>query len=138
MHGLELHHQVLELLPRAPLHQPRFLLRLERLEWGDTQNVPDPDEAETLGQQDDIHRLVPGHVNEPDGDLPIDLLPRDDVEVGDLGDQAQDVRDVGILEVERDASPVVVLLVIEATLLENVDGGRLRRSREQWVHAEGR
>ena len=66
--------------------------------------------AEQLGAQDDVERLIPGHVLHLDRDLALDVVGGDDVHLADVGQQAQDVVDVGAAEVEVDAPPDVALL----------------------------
>ena len=78
--------------------------------------LPTRDEPEALGQQDDVERLVPGHVHQADRDLALDLVAGDDVELGHVGDEAQHVRDLDVLEVERDAAARVALLLAACRL----------------------
>jgi hypothetical protein len=70
----------------------------------------DPDHAvaldllEPLGREDRVEGLFPGDVAQRDGDLALDVLPDDDVPAALRGENAHDVDDVGVLEVERDQS----------------------------------
>ena len=130
VHGLELDHQVLELLLGAALLEAHLLLLAEDVGRGDAQHVADPHEAEALGQQDDVESLVPGHVHQADRHVARHLVAGDHVEVGDLGDQAQHVGDLDVLEVEGDAAARVLLAVDQPALLEDVDRRRrLERGR---------
>ena len=58
--------------------------------------------AEAVLLEDQVERLVPGHVLELDRDRAADLGVDHDVQAGQLGDRAEDVLDVGVLQVERD------------------------------------
>ena len=93
--------EVLHFLLRRPAHG--LVLFLDLAEGGD---ADDGVGLEYLGQrrhvglQDDVQRLVPGDVGEADGDLPLDLGSRDEVQSRDIGDQAEDVIDVGVYEVQ--------------------------------------
>ena len=64
---------------------------------------------EALGLEHDVERLIPGHVAHPDRDGAGDVVGGDDVDVADVGEQAQDVVDVGVLEIEIDATPRVAV-----------------------------
>ena len=63
-----------------------------------------------VGPQDHVQGHVPGDVEEPDGHLSSHSLADDDVLSAHLGDQAQHVLYVGILEIQGDLAPVVDLL----------------------------
>ena len=60
--------------------------------------------AEFLGLQDHVERLVPGDVAHANGYRAGDVVGGNDVHVSDIGQQAQDVVDVRILEIEIDAA----------------------------------
>ena len=65
---------------------------------------------EALGLQDDVEHLVPGDVAHADGDRAGDVVGRDDVDVTGVGQEPEDVVDVGVLEIDVDAPAVVALL----------------------------
>src|SRR5690606_7257520 len=63
--------------------------------------------VERLGLQDDVQRLVPGHVDEPQGDVAGDVVAGDDVQVRQLGVELQHGAHRDVLEVERDRAAAV-------------------------------
>jgi hypothetical protein len=90
------------------------------------------DRPEPLGAEDDVERLVPGQVDQAEGDLPLDVVRRDDVEVAHVGDDPEDVRELGVLEVHRDPLPLVLPDVSagapqETPLLVILPGAAVRR-----------
>ena len=79
--------------------------RLLGLELGgrrDPHDVVLENVAEAVLLQDQVERLVPGNVLELHGDRPADFRVDDDVQARQLGDRAEDVLDVRVLQVERD------------------------------------
>jgi hypothetical protein len=92
----------LELAPAAGDGQLALLVQVghER----DANDVALAHHAELLRLQHGVERLVPGHVAHADGDLTVHVVGGHDVHVADVGDEAQDVVNVRILEVEVDAT----------------------------------
>jgi hypothetical protein len=58
--------------------------------------------SETVRLQHDVERLIPGHVDEPDGYPASNVVGDYDVLAADLREHAQDIDDVSILEIESD------------------------------------
>jgi hypothetical protein len=79
----------------------------KRRKGGDAKDVPLLRDAQGLRFQDDVQGLVPRYVDEPDGNPPFHVVRRYDVQVADLGDDPEDVRQVGVLEVQGDPLPDV-------------------------------
>ena len=69
----------------------------------DADDVPHLLLAEPLRLEDEVERLVPGHVAQGDGHLPGHVVGDDDVLLRDVRDEPQQVADVDVVEVERDA-----------------------------------
>jgi hypothetical protein len=65
-------------------------------------DAADLDALKMVRLQDDVERLVPRHVDETQGDATFHVVGDDDVLASDLGQHAEHVHDVGVLEVERD------------------------------------
>ncbi len=84
----------------------QFLLRR------DPNDAPFTTLVQALGAQDDIQRLIPGYVDQAQGDIALHGVGSDDVEVGFLGDQLQYGADRHVLEVERDRAPAVSACVL--------------------------
>ena len=84
-------------------------LFLEHGERRDADQVPFAHLAEQLGAQDHVERLVPGHVLHLDRDLALHVVGGHDVHLPHVGQQAQDVVDVGAAEIEVDAPPDIAL-----------------------------
>ena len=82
----------------------QLALLLEVGERRDADQVALPHHAEALGLQHDVERLIPGHVAHADRDVARHVVGGDDVHAADVGEQAQDVVDVGVLEIEVDAA----------------------------------
>ena len=66
--------------------------------------------AQPLRAQNHVERLIPGHVAHLDGDVAPHVVGDDDVDLADVGEQAQDVVDVRALEIEVDAAAGVAFL----------------------------
>jgi hypothetical protein len=64
--------------------------------------LPDLRRPEVLRLQDDVERLVPGNVLQPQRDVAGHGVARDDVEVGEVGDDLQKRPHLDVLEVERE------------------------------------
>ena len=86
----------LELLPRSEL-----------VARGDPDHVAVLALVEAAGLQNDVERLVPGHILEAQGQTSVDRVAGDDVEVGEIGDHLQHRSHVDVLEVERQLFAVV-------------------------------
>src|SRR5690606_1218138 len=84
---------------------------------GDLRLRRDPDDVaaaalvQALGLQDDVQRLVPRHVDQPQGDVAGDGVGGDDVQPRLLGDQLQHGAHRHVLEVERDRTTRVAAAV---------------------------
>ena len=80
----------------------RLGLLREVLELVDPDDVAFLDVGELGRPHDRVQGLLPGDVLELDRHLALDVLARDDVEPAELGEDAEDVVDVRVLEVQRD------------------------------------
>src|SRR5690606_39020652 len=65
---------------------------------------------ETLHLQHDVERLVPGNVEQPQGDGSLHVVGGDDVQVADIRQQAARNADDRILEIERNRLSLIDLL----------------------------
>src|SRR5437660_820294 len=65
------------------------------------------DLAQTAGLEDGVERQIPGDVLQGDRHLPLDVVADDDVLVALGGQDAEEVHDVRVLEVERDEALAV-------------------------------
>ena len=92
------------------LGERELALLLELRERGDADEVALAHHPEALGLEHDVERLVPRDVAHADRDGAGDVVGGDDVHVPDVGEEPQDVVDVGVLEVDVDAPPGVALL----------------------------
>src|SRR5438874_942827 len=81
---------------------------------GDADDVAHLLLPEGLGPEDDVERLVPGHVAQLDRDGALHVVGDDDVLLADLGDGAEQVPDVDVLDVEVDATSRVLARVEDA------------------------
>ncbi len=96
----------------------RLALLLEGRERRDSNQVSPSHHPKTLGLQDDVERLVPGHVPHADGDGAGHVVRRHDVHAAHLCQEAKDVVDVRVLEVEVDPSTAEASAAAGATHLE--------------------
>src|SRR6202022_5138705 len=71
---------------------------------------------EAFGLEDDVERLVPGHIAQLDGDGALDVVGDVDVPRADLGDAGEQVLDFDVLEVEVGPAPRVVAIIEHAAL----------------------
>src|SRR5256884_372608 len=85
-----------------------LLLRPERLDGSDADGVAHVLGAQGLWLEHDVERLVPGDVAQLDGDAALHVIGDDDVLLADLGDGAEQVLDVDVLDVEVDLAARVV------------------------------
>ncbi len=95
---------------RAPVGEGVLDLRHERIGLGvvdrdqahleSADDVADLLAAQALGLEDDVERLVPGDVAQLDGHLALHVVGHDDVLLADVGDGAEQVLDVDVLDVE--------------------------------------
>ncbi len=67
---------------------------------GDPQHVAVLAHAQALALQDDVQRLVPGHVLQPQGHAAGHGIAGHDVEVGEVGDHLKQRADLDVLEVQ--------------------------------------
>ena len=109
--GLERTHEHDLLLPRQLLLP--LLLQLHQGRHPD--QVALSDLAQALGSQDDVQSLIPRHILHADGDRARHGIPGHHVDVAHISEQPKDVVDVGILEVEVDATTAVAALLIGPT-----------------------
>ena len=58
--------------------------------------------AKTIGAQDDVERLIPGHVPQRDVNRPLDRRIDDDVQAADLGERAEHGAQIGALKIQAD------------------------------------
>ncbi len=79
-----------------------LLLGVELVLGRDQDHVARLAQAEALRLQDDVERLVPGHVLQAQRHVAGDGVAGDDVEVGEVGDDLQQRADLDVLEVERE------------------------------------
>ena len=89
------------------LRELELALLLELRERRDADEVARAHHPEALGLEHDVEHLVPGDVDHADGDRAADVVGGDDVHVPGVGEEAEDVVDVGVLEVDVDAAAVV-------------------------------
>ncbi len=72
-------------------------------QWGDQHHIALLAQAQTLGAEDDVQRLVPRHILQAHGDLTIDAIAHHHIGAGDIGNDLQERADVDALEAEADA-----------------------------------
>src|SRR3990172_7460847 len=87
-----------------------FLLGLEPRPGGDAQHVPFQGAAQAVVAQDDVQGLIPGDVNQHQRDRAADVGVDDDVQPADLVDQAEEILEVNVLEVDRNRLARVLLV----------------------------
>ena len=97
--------EVLEVLVSPLGLQTSLLLALDGLQGGYPHDVAVALAAQALRLQDGRESLVPGHVLQPHGDGPLDVVAGDDVQAGDGRDETKDRVDVGVDEVQADPAP---------------------------------
>ncbi len=101
-------------LQRLEVDDLRLGLELQLLARGEFVTRGDPDDVavlahvQALGLQDDVERLVPGHVLQAQGQVALHRVGRDDIEVGEVGDDLQHRAHIHILEVQRELVALVV------------------------------
>src|SRR6185369_12946617 len=78
-----------------------FFARGDFRRWCDQQNVSNLALVETLRLQNQLQRLVPRYVLQTQRDAARNGVARDEVEVGEVGDQLQHRADFDVLEVQR-------------------------------------
>src|SRR6266496_2990658 len=78
------------------------LLRPQRLERRDAHNGAVHDVAKAVCLENDVQRLIPGHVAESDVDGAVHFRIDHDVQAADLGEGPQDRTQIGALKVETD------------------------------------
>ena len=66
--------------------------------------------VEPLGLQNDVERLIPGHVLEAQREAALNGFAGDDVEVGEIGDHLQNRTHIDVLEVERELFALIALV----------------------------
>src|SRR3990172_3986167 len=98
-----------------------FLLGLQAVAGGDAEHVAFQGAAQAVVAQDDVQGLVPGNVNQHQGDRAADVRVHHDVQAADLVDQAEEVLQVNVLQVHRNGFARV--------LGAGLTGGRLPRGR---------
>ncbi len=115
-HGDDARHERQELL-LVPLGGAFLHLFLaERLEIRHDDGLPLLHLAEALGAEQDVQGMPPRHVTEPERDLPLHFLARDDVLAAELGEAAEHRLDLGALHVERHAAAVRCVADVRAHL----------------------
>ena len=88
-------------------HLPVRLLHLRDLLGGvDVDEVPLLLVAEPVGLEDRVERLLDGHVVEVGGDDALDVLGRDDVPLALEREHAEDLDEVGLVDVDLDGAAV--------------------------------
>ena len=80
--------------------------------------------AQTIGVDDQIHRLVPRHFDQPYRNLAIDVVGNQDVLAADFTEEPEDVLDVGVLEFEGNLLSGIFLFVANSLVST---GGFARR-----------
>ena len=98
--------QVADLLPGFELLS--FLDR-QLLAWRDQNDVAVLAHVQALGLHDDIERLVPGDILEPQRQTAGNRVAGDDVESREIGDDLQHRPDFDVLEIERQLLALVAL-----------------------------
>jgi len=94
-------------LPLRVLGGPqRLALLLEPRHGRDAHDVPLAAHLEPVRAQHEVERLVPRDVDQVERHLPLHVVGGDDVQVAHVGQHAEHVLDVRVLEVERDALPI--------------------------------
>ena len=104
-----------------------FLFGSEHRNRRDADNGAIDDVAELVGLEDDVERLIPGHVTQRNVDHAGDAGVDDDVQPADLGEGAQHGAQIGALKVERDGvalKPRWNRLRRRSRLLSRRGGGR--------------
>ena len=86
-----------------------LLLGRELLARRDQDDVAVLAHVEAARLQDDVERLVPRHVLQPQRQVAADRVAGDDVQVGEVGDDLQQRPDVDVLEVQRQPLAAVAL-----------------------------
>ena len=86
-----------------------LVLLVERLALSDADEVALLAVPQALGGEDHLERLVPGDALHADGDLRVDLVGDDDVDLADVGQEAEQIVDRRLLEVELDGGAAVDL-----------------------------
>ena len=92
--------------------------------------------GQVLGLEDDVERLIPGHVLQTQGDVTGHRIARHQVQIGEVGEQLEDRPDLDVLEVQRESLPVVDDLLTRETLLFG-RGQRSQLQGEQLVRLVG-
>ena len=77
----------------------------------DQQDIAVLAHVQPLGLQDDVQRLIPRDILQPQRDRSTDRVAGDDVEIGKVSDNLQQRTHVDILEVKRQAFALVALRV---------------------------
>ncbi len=101
-------------LHRLEVADLRLGLELHLLARSELVARRDPDHVavlalvQPLGLQDDVERLVPGHVLQAQCQVALHRVGRDDVEVGEVGDDLQHRAHVDVLEVQRQLLALVL------------------------------
>ena len=72
---------------------------------GDPDNVPDPLHSQVVGFQNEVEGLVPGHVDELEGDFSFHVVPGHDVELGHVGNDPKGIDDISFPELQVDLFP---------------------------------
>ena len=112
IHGLDdlgLDGDLLQLAAGDVLLETLFLGLLELVRGHDDDHVALYLRPQLLDVENRLESLVPGNFTELHRDEPLHVLAGHDVEAADLGDEAEDAPDVGILEIGRDLLSLVYL-----------------------------
>ena len=79
----------------------QLLARRELVTRCDPDHVAVLAHVQALGLQDDVERLIPGNILQAQGQVALHRVGRDDVEVGEVGDDLQHRTHIDVLEVQR-------------------------------------
>ena len=80
---------------------------------GNDDHVPVAPHVEALRRHDDVERLIPRDVLQPQRHAALDGIADDDVETAEVGDELQNRTRLEILEVQREAVAGVLAILIE-------------------------
>ncbi len=109
----ELGAQRLEGLQRLQRFELGLLACRDFLGRGNDDDVAVAAHVEALGRHDDVERLVPRHVLQPQRHAALHRVADDDVEAAEVGNELQDGARLEILEVQREALARVLAIRVE-------------------------
>src|SRR6185436_20225453 len=82
--------------------QGELLLGCQFVAWSDPDNVAGLAHVQSLCLENDVQRLVPRHVLQPQRQIPAHRIAGNNVEVGEIGDQLKHRTHFDVLEVQRE------------------------------------